>query len=158
MSESCRAGRERPGPACSCPASGHEGQIVEWLTVAALVTTAVPAKQLFWMCTAADCDVVYYGQHGAVFGISDLVIRPGFKTVGSDALICYCFLHRRGDIEQDLQSTGATSIAAKIAAEIKAGSCACTVRSPTGRCCLGSVNAEIGAAKERFEIGSSRKP
>jgi len=155
MSGSCCTEPERTSTASECPACGHEGKRVEWLTVASLLTAVVPAKQQFCVCADTDCAVVHFGEQGAVFRNDDLNVQPGFKTSGLDALVCYCFLHRRGDIEQDLQSTGTTNIADEIRAEIRAGNCACEVRNPTGRCCLGSVNSEIKTAKERLAVSTA---
>jgi hypothetical protein len=70
-------------------------------------------------------------------------VTPGFKSSSPEALVCYCFQYRRGDIEAVLAAEGRTSIPDRIAAEIKAGNCACEVRNPSGRCCLGDVNETI---------------
>ena len=61
----------------------------------------------------------------------------------SDAVVCYCFLYRRSDIENEVRATGRTTVPDRIAAEVKAGNCACEVRNPTGRCCLGEVLAVV---------------
>jgi hypothetical protein len=43
---------------------------------------------------------------------------------------------------------GATAVRDMITREVKAGHCACEVRNPTGRCCLGDV-ARVGNAQRR---------
>ncbi|MBI4474654.1 MAG: hypothetical protein HY646_18430, partial [Acidobacteria bacterium] len=43
----------------------------------------------------------------------------------------------------EIQATGQSTIAARIKKEIQAGNCACEVKNPSGRCCLGEVNKLI---------------
>jgi copper chaperone CopZ len=50
-----------------------------------------------------------------------------------DDLVCYCFKHTRGDIEQDFQERGRSTILAEIAVEKKAGACDCANKNPKGR-------------------------
>jgi len=70
-------------------------------------------------------------------------VAPGFKSKSPEALVCYCFQHRRHDIEADLLADGRTSIPVRITAEVKAGNCACEVRNASGRCCFGDVQKAI---------------
>lgn len=126
----------------SCPASGFEGEPVDWTTVAGLAKGRVPSKQEFRLCRDAECEVVYYGSEGTVLSASDLNVQPGFKS-GSDGLVCYCFLHTEADIERQLGETGETDVFESIKSEVKAGNCACEVRNPSGRCCLAEVEETI---------------
>ena len=134
-----------------CPASGSEGLPVEWTTVAALTVGRVPARQAFRLCRDAECEVVYYGPAGTVFTIGNLNVQPGFKDDGA-GLVCYCFLHRRDDIARQLRETGQTDIFESIKSEVQAGKCACEVRNPTGKCCLGEVQETIRSLKEEMGV------
>jgi len=119
--------------------------------VAALLRVTVPPKQLFALCETSDCPVVYFGQlPETIYRADALNVSPGFKDGGGDALLCYCFDKRRRDIEKDLRASGETAISTEIQAAIRAQACACEVRNPTGKCCLGTVNAEIDAARQRL--------
>lgn len=143
-----------PDPAAeraSCPTCGSHGPAVDDVTVAAMTSGPVAARQAFRLCRALGCAVVYYGDAGARFTTGDLHVVPGFKSSGPDGLVCYCFMHTRDEIERELADSGETTVPERITAQIKAGNCACEVRNPSGRCCLGEVNQAVIAARERLE-------
>jgi hypothetical protein len=142
MSESCCSIPAVEGDAARCPASGFEGKPVDWTTVAALTIGTVPPRQDFRLCRDPECEVVYYGSGGAVLRTGDIHVRPGFKT-GSDGLVCYCFSHREADIARELAERGTTGIFDSIKREVQTGNCACEVRNPSGKCCLGEVRETI---------------
>jgi len=152
MSESCCSVPTPDSDGSLCPTDGFAGKPVDWTTVAALAKGRVPSRQGFRLCCAADCDVVYYGSAGAVLTVNDLNVEPGFKN-GRDGLVCYCFLHREGDIARQLDETGETNVFESIKQEVQAGNCACEVRNPSGKCCLGEVQ-ETTRRLER-ELGVS---
>jgi len=116
---------------------------------------AVAPQQNLWLCRSRDCDVVYHGDQGARFRVGDLHVVPGFKTDGPEGLVCYCYLHTRGEIENEIETTGTTTVPDRITVQIKAGNCQCEVRNPAGRCCLGEVNREVKTARERLGVMSS---
>ena len=148
MSESCCSVTPADNGVARCPASGFTGKPVDWLTVAALAKGRVQPQQEFRLCRDTECEVVYYGSAGAVLTAGDLNVQPGFKP-GSDGLVCYCFLYRRADIARQLGETGETDIFQSIQDEVQAGNCACEVRNPSGKCCLGEVQEAIyGLEKE----------
>ncbi len=126
-----------------CPRCGTRGQSVDRLTVAAMMSGVVPPNQSYWLCREPGCEVVYSGEDATVLTAADMNVAPGFKSRAREALVCYCFQHRRGDIAAELQAAGRTSIADRIAAEVEADNCACEVRNPSGKCCLGDVRNAI---------------
>lgn len=151
MSEPCGPVTPADSGDSRCPASGFEGRSVDWTTVASLTTGPVPAKQGFRLCRDPDCEVVYYGSAGAVLITSDLNVQPGFKN-GSDGLVCYCFLHHKADISRQLSETGKTDVFESIKGEVQAGNCACEVRNPSGKCCLGEVQEAIRGLKTELGV------
>ena len=66
-------------------------------------------------------------------------MRVGVKETADPIPVCYCFGFTRGDIHDEIAETGGSTIAERISAEVKAGNCACEVKNPSGKCCLGSV-------------------
>ena len=151
MSEGCCA----PSGVCSdgtqrCPACGCRGQSVESSTVAALVAGPVPARQALWLCRDRDCEVVYFGDAGARVLVSDLRFLAAFKSESPEALVCYCFLHPRSEIEAELRHGGTSTLVDRIAVKVKAGECVCEVRNPSGRCCLGEVKDETRRLRDAF--------
>ncbi|MCZ6507879.1 MAG: (2Fe-2S)-binding protein [Acidobacteria bacterium] len=152
MSDSCCSVTPADTSGSSCPASGFEGKrVADRATVAALTKGRVPPKQEFRLCRDAECEVVYYGSAGTVLTLSDLSVQPGFKS-GSDGLVCYCFLHSKADIRRQLGETGETDIFESIKDEVQAGNCACEVRNPSGKCCLGEVQEAIRVLEKELEV------
>lgn len=139
--ESCATTTTTNDPSL-CPVDRSTGKPVGWLTVAALSRGPLPARQRFWLCRSPGCEVVYFGERGARLGTAELRVEPGFKN-SADAVVCYCFLHRRSAIARELEETGSTTVLEAIKGEVQAGNCACEVRNPSGKCCLGEVQATI---------------
>ena len=151
MSEGCCSVTSADPSSIGCPASGVTGRPVDWTTVAALAKGRVPLKQEFRLCPDAECEVVYYGSAGTTLAVSDLSVCPGFKN-GSDGLVCYCFLYRKSDIARQLSETGETDVFQSIKDEVQAGNCACEVRNPSGRCCLGEVQEAIRSLERELGV------
>ncbi len=150
MNEACCSTSHSPPDTRCCPVSELRSQPVEWSTVAALAAECVPPRQYFWLCEDSDCDVVYFGEDGTLLGTDDVRVIPGFKGNPSRSdLVCYCFLYSRQDLEDELKASGDTTIFERISAEVKAGNCACEVRNPTGKCCLGDVRKASREAQEK---------
>jgi hypothetical protein len=151
VSDACCELPRVPAESGECPESGAAGKPVDWLTVAALVEGHVPPRQDFWLCRDPDCAVVYFGEQGSLLTAEDLRVAPGFKN-GSSGLVCYCFSHHRDDIARDLSERGETSILESIKKEVQAGNCACEVRNPAGKCCLGEVQRAISELSAELEV------
>lgn len=141
MGESCCTDAEHDVEG-KCPACGSPGKPVAWQTVAALTVGRVPSNQRYWLCEDSGCQVVYFGAEGPPIAVDDATPTPGFKAV-SDGLVCYCFLDRIGDLERDVREGDPTRTLDAITAEVKARNCACEVRNPTGKCCLGAIRREL---------------
>jgi hypothetical protein len=68
-----------------------------------------------------------------------MVVRVGAKETADPIPVCYCFGFTRKDIEDEIVETGRSTVADRIKTEVNAGNCACEVRNPSGKCCLGGV-------------------
>jgi len=92
-------------------------------------------------CEAPDCDTVYFSTDGVLtFGAADLRGRVGLKMLGSaSAPVCYCFGFTAGNLATELGASGSAEVPRRIRALVKARMCACEVRNPSGRCCLGEI-------------------
>lgn len=130
-----------------CPCSGGAGQAVKWSTMAALSSGPLPQRQKVALCLDPSCEVVYFGDRDLRLRIDEVKMIPGFKAAG-DGTVCYCFLHRREQIARELRHTGRGGIAAGIRNQIVNNNCACEVRNPSGRCCLGEVEAIVKRVRE----------
>jgi Zinc binding domain/BFD-like [2Fe-2S] binding domain len=127
----------------ACPANGARSKQVDMLTVRSLVRQLplrMPVTQ-YYFCEAPDCDVVYFSvdPQAPIFRRADLLVRVGVKEESDPIPVCYCFGFTRKDIENEIAATGRSTMADRITAEVKAGNCACEVKNPSGKCCLGNV-------------------
>ena len=149
MSDCCSASTKTDtAPAVMpCPVNGARSKQVGVLTVRSLVRQlplGMPNTE-YYFCEAADCDVVYFpcDPQAPVFRREDLLVRVGAKEKADPIPVCYCFGFTRKDIQDEIAKTGYSTVADRITAEVKAGNCACEVKNPSGKCCLGNVTKVV---------------
>ena len=131
--------REVICPECGSPLREVGFKTVKHLLRYELARAVTPGA--FLDCARSDCDVVYVGvsqdlKNGGgtierAFGRADLKERTRPFAIGRDRLVCHCFGYTVGEIEDDAR-TGQDLIPAAIAADVKAGLCACEVMNPKG--------------------------
>ena len=145
MSDCCSVNSKTPtSPAVmACPVNGARSKQVDMLTVKSLVRKLpleMPDTQ-YYFCDAPDCEVVYFALDAEAprFRREDLVVRVGAKEAVDPVPLCYCFGFTRRDVSDEIRSTGKSTVAMRIAAEVEAGRCACEMKNPSGKCCLGDV-------------------
>jgi hypothetical protein len=130
-----------------CPVSRTIGSKVDLITVKALLTGRGLRRlegKAYRFCPEPNCDVVYFDREAdSVFEECDLEVRVGQKQSDDSIPVCYCFDFSVADLRKDIAAEGETGIPAMIAAEVRAGHCACEVRNPQGTCCLGNVNSAV---------------
>lgn len=140
-----------PARVMPCPECGSRSKKVEALTVKSLVRR-LPfsmASAHYYFCEAPACDVVYFPSdpQAPTFHRGNLLVRVGVKEKHDPISVCYCFGVTRQDIAEEVQRTGISTIAERIKAEVKAGNCACEVKNPSGKCCLGDVTRAMQEAQ-----------
>ncbi len=144
MSDGCLVKSNSKVPdVAACPMNGARSKQVDKLTVKSLVRQlplGMPDTQ-YYFCEAQDCDVVYFAldSEAPTFSRADLLVRVGVKETVGPIPVCYCFGFTRGNIHDEIAETGRSTITEQISAEVKAGNCACEVKNPSGKCCLGNV-------------------
>lgn len=148
MSNCCSIGeKSAAAKVMACPANGARSKQVDMLTVRSLVRhlpLRMPSTQ-YYFCEAGDCDVVYFAldPQAPIFRRDDLWVRVGAKEESDPIPVCYCFGFTRKDIENEIAETGRSTVAERISAEVSRGNCACEVKNPSGKCCLGNVTRII---------------
>ncbi len=135
--------RDKAPAVMACPASGTGAKQVDSLTVESLVRHlpfALPHSQ-YYFCDAPACDVVYFSNDpkAPVFGRQNLLVPVGAKESDDSVPVCYCFGIARRQIREEIQSAGRSTVPQRIKAEVQAGRCACKVKNPSGKCCLGEI-------------------
>jgi len=109
---------------------------------------------VYYFCEAPGCDVVYFplDPGGPIFHRSDLLVRVGVKETEDPIPVCYCFGFTRKDIRDEIAETGRSTILARVKAEVQGDNCACEVKNPSGKCCLGTI------ARIAREVSTASKP
>ncbi len=138
-----------------CPACGEPGRLVDRLTVKALLCAPALARlppHEHRFCPTPGCSVVYFGRNDgtaetAVFERQEVAVPVFQKEPPGERLVCYCFAVSEAEIRREIVETGCSTAANRVAALVKAGRCACEVRNPQGRCCLGNVASATRAAR-----------
>ncbi len=149
MSDCCSVSSKPAGAplAMACPVNGARSKQVDMLTVKSLVRKLPLGMRntQYYFCDAANCEVVYFpfDARAPLFRSQDLVVRVGAKETADPIPVCYCFGFTRKDIQDDIAKTGNSTLADQITAEVKAGNCACEVKNPSGKCCLGDVTRTV---------------
>ena len=116
-----------------CPANGREYAEVSLRTIAHHIKKAWEWKEpgcRYFFCDDPDCEVVYFGEDGAVILKSEVRTLIGVKGASEDSLACYCFGVTRADALRDSRARD------YVLAQTKQGRCSCETSNPAGRCCL----------------------
>ena len=145
-----------------CPVSQTIGSNVGLITIKALLNGTALRRldgKNYRFCPEPDCEVVYFDREaGSRFEKCDLVVRVGRKESEDPIPLCYCFDITAADLKKDLKANGRTDIPSMVAAEIKAGHCACEVKNPKGSCCLGDINGALRRLQARSSRAETPRP
>lgn len=136
-----------------CPTNGASSRRVPALTVRSLLRKlpfAMPDTQ-YYFCDSPDCDLVYFAfdPRAPRFRREDLSVRVGVKNSSDPIPVCYCFGFTRQDILEEIRATGQSTVAKRIAVEVEAGRCACEIKNPSGKCCLGEVARAVKSTEQQ---------
>jgi hypothetical protein len=160
---SCCSGDARPGAVggLRCPQCGRPGQQIATRTLKHMVQPELletVTKPGFQFCRTPTCDVVYFHPDGDCLRESNVRVRVGMKETEDPIPLCYCFGFTEAMVREEIRATGRCTIPQRIAAEVKAGNCACEIRNPQGSCCFGSVTAAIKKALRVFAQETTPAP
>lgn len=137
-----------------CPVSNTSSKKVQLRTVRSLVRGDSRWRLQdvqYYYCDDHACPVVYFSNEDVpYFTTSDLNVKVFAKDTRDDVPVCYCFEWTRGRIRAEIREIGRSSAATEIACQVKAGLCACDVKNPKGRCCLGDVNGVVKEAQKEL--------
>lgn len=98
----------------------------------------------YFHCETLECGVVYFSnQTGQYFAQDQIRVPVGSKQKGPEKQLCYCFDYTVKEIDEEIETIGKSSAVDDITAKVQAELCACEVKNPAGRCCLGQVRAAI---------------
>ena len=147
---------DRQAAITECPDCGAVGRKVGRITLEALLTedarTRLGDAESFQFCKTRTCDVVYFGGGPRTFHVVDLCVPIFQKSTEPSRLVCYCFEHHVGEIEDEVQRTGMSSVPDTIGRKCKAGLDRCEERNPQGSCCLGNVRQVMKQAQASLGV------
>ena len=126
-----------------CPDCGEKGQAVSADTALHFVREErieqLDGKDLMF-CKTPTCSIVYYNPAGGPsFRKDEIRVRVGLKETEDPVWVCYCFDVSKRHIREEIKRTGQSTASRRIREEVEDGNCACEVKNPSGRCCLGEV-------------------
>lgn len=150
------AATARPVAATICSTCHRKARKVEPITVDRILKDG-PRRALmntqYHFCETPTCEVVYFSNEtGQYFTKDDVRVPVGLKETRNPIPICYCFGHTVGSARDEIMCTGRSTVVDSITAEIEAGNCACEVKNPSGRCCLGEVSKVVKALLTETEV------
>ncbi len=138
-----------------CPVNRQKGQSVDSETLRHLIRSSKRGEVKdagYCFCKAPDCDTVYYHpESGQCFEKGDLIVRVGLKETEDPVWVCYCFGISKKMIVDEITRTGKSASGGRIRRDVAAGNCACEIKNPSGRCCLGEVLAVEKEAQKAWE-------
>ena len=127
----------------SCPLCETTKQTVNAITLKHwLEASLVPfvGEGPFYFCDSRDCAVVFFsGDHSIKYTKDQLRYRVASKENSGPSTVCYCFGVSKEMISEEILKTGKSTFLSWIGKEVKDGSCACEVRNPAGKCCMGEI-------------------
>lgn len=135
MSDCCSYSSADKSQQAICPVNGRSYRSIEFRTL--LHQLRKPWKKhlkgIYYYCSDPDCDVVYFNQLGETFKRSDLRSGQNELTPEKSPYICYCF-----DVSDDdiCSAESRQQIKDYIIEQTAKNFCACSIRNPSGRCCL----------------------
>ena len=156
MSDCCKL----PEPAAAatddhCRRCGETGRRVLRETMESLLKPEALerlADEPYYFDRTPECDVVYFSNEaGFYFQKDELKVRVGLKETESPIPLCYCFGHTAESAREEILATGRSTVTERITAEVQAGNCACEVKNPAGKCCLGEVNRVVKQLHEELQ-------
>jgi len=139
----------------TCPLCNTPKQTVNAITLKHwLESSLVPLvrKEPFYFCDTKDCEVVYFSEdHSIRYTKDQLRDRIASKETSGPATVCYCFGVSKEMISEEILETGKSTFFSWIEKEVKQGNCACEVRSPAGKCCMGEVKKVEANFLKRYD-------
>ncbi len=147
---SCKSNAEK----IVCNTCGAQAQKVNYKTVLMMLKfeqIKVAKEANYFLCANPDCNTVYFSNKlNVVYNKNDVRIKIGFKEKAEPKLVCYCFDITEKQVTDDIKEKGDSSIVEFITEKTKNKLCACSIKNPTGKCCLKNVNKIISGIKEHI--------
>lgn len=127
-----------------CKECGNKGIPVEKITLNSFVQEpaleTMESPDGFYFCETPTCEIVYFNNEQQVYLHKEEVkVRVGIKETENPVPICYCFGWTQEMIFEQIKQRGYSTAVQEISAKVKAGECACDIKNPSGRCCLGNI-------------------
>lgn len=135
-----------------CKKCGNAGKQILEITLRSMLKEhaleAIENPNGFYFCETPTCGVVYFNNGRQIYlHKEDVKVRVGIKETENPVPVCYCFGWTQERIFEQIRQLGNSTAVQEIGAKIKADGCACDIKNPSGRCCLGEVNKAVKRGK-----------
>lgn len=138
----------------TCPKCATKGVKTKLITIENCLLNEfknqINNKDIYKFCNNPNCDVVYFSYEDTVFFKDNLKEKITLKDGGLDVKTCYCFNITKGDIVDEIKSTGDCNVVEIIKAKMKDPGCFCETSNPQGACCLANNISFIKEAKNKL--------
>ncbi|WP_202319171.1 putative iron-sulfur cluster-binding metallochaperone [Archaeoglobus neptunius] len=143
-----------------CRECGNRGKPVKEITLKNIVKEArlkaVNGLDGFYFCETSTCKVVYFNnEKNTYLRKEDVKVRVGIKETEDPIPVCYCFGWTQDRIFNQIKQLGYSTAIQEISAKVKMGECACEIKNPSGRCCLGEVSRVVRRGMKLY--GNNKK-
>lgn len=145
-----------PAKTQPCPECGTDARQIHTETVRNMLdpftNQEVEDGPQYRVCTAQDCDIVYFTDElDQQFGTDDVRVTVNFKLDAEDRPypLCYCFGYHKQDVISEVKDTGRSSVVEWITDRVQAEECACRWKNPSGGCCLSDVKQAVDQAENQ---------
>lgn len=130
-----------------CPHCGRLGKRVDSITLRSLLTPEAlkrfERKAQYLFCDTENCPVVYFNGEDRFNRWEILVPVFQKEPQNPQVPVCYCFHFTPAKIAEEIHLTGQSTAISEISRYVQEGKCACELRNPQGRCCLGNVSLVV---------------
>ena len=138
MSDCCNNEVVKPAKTAICPVNGQAYKSIARKTLLHQVSKPWQRNlnQDYYYCSDPDCDVIYFSNQGDVLVSDDMRQSHSRESTGAEASVCYCFDVTSADIRSEASKN---RIRNYIIEQTKKQLCECSVRNPSGSCCLKDI-------------------
>ncbi|MDH3355727.1 MAG: hypothetical protein OEL79_10995 [Chromatiales bacterium] len=135
--------RETCSPS-ACPVCKQPGQPIDSITPRHTLRTQFRSdlheRSEYFFCENPQCDCVYFNSIDAQHFITEqLINRVTCKDPSKETPLCYCFKITKGDVINEHQISGNSSVLKQIEEKMAERPCFCNKSNPRGLCCIEEI-------------------
>ncbi|MCW8827370.1 MAG: hypothetical protein OQK78_13205 [Gammaproteobacteria bacterium] len=128
----------------SCPACAKRGIQIDNITPRHTLKREfreeIATANHYYFCETADCNTVYFSEDGKQSFTTEQLINPvTCKSTSPETPLCYCYKITKGDVIDEYQRSGESSVIEQIEQKMADKPCFCDKSNPRGVCCTTEI-------------------